>query len=205
MADPHHSGRTVGQAGPALSHKLDLGGIEIHAVDEQHVWPQKSRVGKVFHDGFAVALEIDKQLLICQPHSLADGIDDPTVGRQAVDWTAEHAVDLVDELLGKKWDRRKDDFSDETEVPAAEDAAIATCSCGSGIPVQTVHLDGQAVTLIALRVIFQQFREQGKVPGDGVARELLNLVKVYNPVPAEQEANYLSVLEQEYTAFCARK
>ena len=90
--------------------------------------------------------------------------------------------------------------------PAAEEVepVEATCSCGSGIPVQKVNIDGQVVTLIALPAIFQQFREQGKVPGDGVTRELLDMVKIYNAVPAEQEASYLSVLEQEYTAFCAK-
>ena len=61
------------------------------------------------------------------------------------------------------------------------------------------------VTLIALPAIFQQFREQGKVPGNGVTHELLNMVRIYNPVPAEQEASSLSVLEQECTAFCARQ
>ncbi|NTU61874.1 MAG: hypothetical protein HGB05_00370, partial [Chloroflexi bacterium] len=62
----------------------------------------------------------------------------------------------------------------------------------------------QVITLIALPAIFQQFHEQGKAPGDGVTRELLDLVKVYNSVPAEQEASYLSTLEREYTAYCAK-
>jgi len=60
------------------------------------------------------------------------------------------------------------------------------------------------VTLIALPAIFQQFREQGKAPGSEVSRELLEMVKIYNAVPAEQEANYLNVLEREYTAFWAK-
>jgi hypothetical protein len=124
-------------------------------------------------------------------------------GRQAVDWTAEHAVELIDELLGKQWDRRAGEFVGKT--PAAEEVAPveATCSCGSGIPVQKVDIDGQVVTLIALPTIFQQFREQGKAPGNDVARELLELVKIYNAVPIEQEASYLNVLEQEYATFCA--
>ena len=50
-------------------------------------------------------------------------------------------------------------------------------------------LDDQEVTLIALPAIFRQFREQGKAPGRGVMRELLDMVKIYNVVPAEQEAN----------------
>ena len=38
----------------------------------------------------------------------------------------------------------------------------ATCSCGSGIPVQNIHVNGQTVTLIALPLIFQHFYEAGK-------------------------------------------
>ena len=125
-------------------------------------------------------------------------------GRELVNVIADRTAQVVDELLGKKWDRRAGEFVGET--PAVEEAELveATCACGSGIPVQTVKIDGQAVTLIALPAIFQQFREQGKTPGDSARRELLDMVKIYNAVPAEQEASYLSVLEQEYTAFCAR-
>ena len=126
------------------------------------------------------------------------------VGRQAVDWTAEHAVELIDELLGKRWDRRAGEFVGETPAVEAVEPGEATCSCGSGIPVQKVNIDGQAVTLIALPVIFQQFLDQNKVPGSDVARELLNMVKIYNAVPIEQEAGYLRMLELEYTAFFAR-
>ncbi len=127
------------------------------------------------------------------------------VGRQAVAWTAEHTVELIDELLGKQWDRRAGEFVGETPATKETEPVEATCSCGSGIPVQKVSIDGQVVTLIALPVIFQQFREQGKLPADSVARELLDLVKVYNPVPAEQESYYRVALEREYAAFYARQ
>jgi hypothetical protein len=125
-------------------------------------------------------------------------------GRELVNRTADRTAHLVDELLGKQWDRRAGEFVGET--PAAEEVepVEATCSCGSGIPVQKVSIDGQVVTLIALPAIFQQFHEQGKAPGNDVTRELLNLIKVYNPVPAEQEATYLAALEREYTAYCAK-
>ena len=125
-------------------------------------------------------------------------------GKQLVDMTAERTAQWVDELLGRKWDRRAGEFIEET-LPVEETEPIeATCSCGSGIPVQKVNIDGQAVTLIALPAIFEQFHDMGKAPGDGVTRELLDMVKVYNVVPAEQEASYLSMLEREYTVFRAK-
>jgi uncharacterized metal-binding protein len=127
------------------------------------------------------------------------------MGVEAVDWTAEHVVELIDELLGKPWDRRAGEFVGETPTVDAAEPVEATCSCGSGIPVQKVNIAGQVVTLIALPTIFQQFREQSKLLGSGVTRELLDMVKIYNPVPAEEEAIYLNALEREYVAFCAKE
>ena len=55
----------------------------------------------------------------------------------------------------------------------------ATCSCGSGIPIQKVQIDGQEVTLIALPLIFEQFRAEGKqsseASGTGIAGGSQNL------------------------------
>jgi hypothetical protein len=126
-------------------------------------------------------------------------------GRELVNLTADRIAQLVDELLGKRWNRRAGEFSGETPATKEVESVEATCSCGSGVPVQTVNIDGQAVTLIALPAIFQQFREQSKAPGSGVTRELLDMVKIYNPVPVEQEASYLDVLEREYAAYCAKE
>ena len=126
-------------------------------------------------------------------------------GRELVNVTADRTATLVDQLLGKKWDRHVGEFIGETKTGAAPELIEATCSCGSGIPVQKVNIDGQVVTLIALPAIFQQFRDADKHPDGGMMRELLEAVKIYNPVPAEQEASYLTVLEQEYAAFCAKE
>ena len=125
-------------------------------------------------------------------------------GRELVNATADRTAHLVDELLGKQWDRRAGEFIGETPAVEKVEPVEATCSCGSGIPVQTVTIDGQAVTLIALPAIFQQFREQGKLPSDGVTRELLDMVRIYNVVPAEQEASYLSILEREYVLYLTK-
>jgi hypothetical protein len=125
-------------------------------------------------------------------------------GRELVNATADRTAQLVDELLGRQWDRRAGEFVGEAASAEEVEPVEATCSCGSGIPVQKVNIDGQVITLIALPALFQQFHEQGKLPGDGVTRELLEMVRVYNPVPAEQEASYLSMLAREYAAFCAK-
>ena len=122
-------------------------------------------------------------------------------GRQAAEATAGRVAELVDELLGKRWSRRTGTFVEETAIPETQEPVEATCSCGSGIPIQKVLIDGQTVTLMALPLIFQQFREAGKAPSEGLARELLDTVRVYNPVPAGEDEAYAMALLREYTAF----
>ena len=127
-------------------------------------------------------------------------------GFQAVDAAAERMAVLVDELLEKKWDRQTGTFV-ELQVATAslestdETEKVAACSCGSGIPVQTLQIDSQEITLIALPLIFEQFRETGKLPSDAIACELLVTVKLYNPVPEGADGQYQIALLQAYAAF----
>ena len=127
-------------------------------------------------------------------------------GLQAVEATAHHMAFMVDDLLGKRWSRRQGTFLEDEETAEAEDSSkTATCACGSGIPIQTVTINGQEVTLIALPVLFEQFQEAGKPPTAETAGTLLDQVKIYNQVPEELEAVYLDVLQQEYYDFCTEK
>lgn len=128
-------------------------------------------------------------------------------GHQAVEATAERVASLVDELLGKSWSRRRGDFAELEPIPvlAAQEPVIATCSCGSGIPIQTVIINGQPVTLTALPLIFDQYRQAGKPPTQATAIELLESIKVYNPVPAGAEDSYRQTMLNEYKAFLERE
>ncbi len=126
-------------------------------------------------------------------------------GLQAVDATAQKVADMVDELLGKRWDRRAGEFVELKVHTEPQEPVVATCSCGSGIPIQKVEINGQNVTLVALPVIFQNFREAGKTLSDGVLRELLDMVKIYNPVSAAEEEAYTAALAREYSAYCERQ
>ncbi len=148
-------------------------------------------------------------------------------GQQAVEASAGRVAELVDELLGRKWSRREGAFVDEqAPEPEPQDVEFAeqtpsevgkanlhvvqqevqaSCACGSGIPVQQVAVDGQTVTLVALPLIFEQFRQAGKAPDDGVAREMLDVVRVYNPIPAGEEQAYLAAIAREYRAFCEKE
>jgi hypothetical protein len=125
-------------------------------------------------------------------------------GQQAVEATAGQAAGLVDELLQKHWNRTAGAV-EETGMPVVQTAVQATCSCGSGIPVQDIVVNGQTVTLIALPLIFQQLHEAGKPTSPEIARELLETVKVYNPIPPGEEEAYAAALSREYAAFCEQQ
>lgn len=128
-------------------------------------------------------------------------------GLRAVDAVAERVAGLVDELLGKPIGRPAEAVAEPAEVsePKEEKAVVATCSCGSGIPVQKVAVNGRGVTFIALPAIFQQFHQAGKAPGDGTVHELLEVVKIYNPIPDDEEEAYKEALSREYAAFCEKQ
>jgi uncharacterized metal-binding protein len=130
-------------------------------------------------------------------------------GQKAVVLTADRIASKVDELLQKKWSQRADKIMEveiTPEVVAEQQESVeATCSCGSGIPVRNVMIEGQQVSFIALPPIFEQFCQAGKQPVDGIARELLDAVRIYNPIPDGAEEIYAEYLLREFTAYCAEK
>ena len=121
-------------------------------------------------------------------------------GQEAVEATAGRVSELVDELLHKHWNCTKGAVED-----IVSEAVQATCSCGSGIPVQDIIVNGQTVTLIALPLIFQQFHDSGKIASPDTSRELLETVKIYNPIPPGEDDAYAVALLQEYAAFCEQQ
>jgi hypothetical protein len=124
-------------------------------------------------------------------------------GEKAVEVTAARLATLVDQALGK-----------EAGAPPSREAAgrepegeqrEATCSCGSGVPVTKVSIDGQTVELVALPLIFRQFREAGRGQDGEAMRELFETVKIYNAVPAEAEGSYREAVVRAYAAFCEKE
>ncbi|MFZ2095998.1 MAG: putative zinc-binding protein [Anaerolineales bacterium] len=124
-------------------------------------------------------------------------------GLQAVEVTAEKITDYVDILLGKHWERRPGKFRqlETINVPPVEFAQepnIATCACGSGIPVQTLIISGKEVTLVGLPLILQQFTEAEKAPNEANIDELFKTIKIYNQIPAEEESGYREGISKAY-------
>jgi uncharacterized metal-binding protein len=158
----------------------------------------------------AAGVVVDDMARLMGFSQLGSGRSLNAAGWQTVDAVAGQVASQVDALLDLGWDRRKGRAAESEPEPAlseaqGSEAKIATCSCGSGIPVQKVQVDGQEVTFIALPLIFALFRDEGKLPGDGAAAELMQTVKIYNPIPEGQEADYTEAVMREYAAFCQEK
>jgi uncharacterized metal-binding protein len=124
-------------------------------------------------------------------------------GQKAVEVTAERLAALVDQVLGK-----------EAGIAPAVEAAVsarqgaereAACSCGAGAAVTKLTIEGRAVELVALPLIFRNFQERRRGQDEDTARELFETIKIYNAVPPEAEASYREAVRREYAAFCRKE
>jgi uncharacterized metal-binding protein len=124
-------------------------------------------------------------------------------GQKAVEVTGERLAALVDQTLGKEaGTSAKAELS--ASAPHGEEPEVA-CSCGSGVAVTKLTINGQTVELVALPLIFRHFRDKGRGQDEEAARDLFETVKVYNAVPEEAEASYREVVLREYAAYCQRE
>jgi hypothetical protein len=122
-------------------------------------------------------------------------------GFQAIDAVAELVAEQVDNLLGKRWNRREGQLQPaEVEEPAKEEV-VATCACGSGIPIQKITVNDQVITLVALPLIFQNFQEEQKAPSESVLAEMMETVKIYNPVESGDEVAVRQAVAREYQVY----
>jgi uncharacterized metal-binding protein len=119
-------------------------------------------------------------------------------GMQAVDAAAEQVAEQVDELLGKGWNRREGKFFQPEGKAEAPQEVVATCSCGSGIPIQKIKVDGKEMTIVALPLIFQNFQEEKKQPSEPILAEIMAMVKVYNGIEPGDEPAVTRVIDREY-------
>jgi uncharacterized metal-binding protein len=118
-------------------------------------------------------------------------------GRRAVEATAERIALDVDALLSRNSTHGQ---AGTSRSETAEAPADATCACGSGIPVRTLTIEGEPVTIVGLAPILERLLEAGKPADDATRRELLELVKIYNAVPESREAAFADALIREYSA-----
>jgi uncharacterized metal-binding protein len=124
-------------------------------------------------------------------------------GQRAVDATSARVAEMVDSLLDRRWNRRMGAFADGSPTPAESEAAAgATCSCGAAIPTRRIEVKGRGVKFVGLPLIFQQLHEAGCRAEESFSGDLLEAVKIYNPIPTDAEADYARALLREYAAYC---
>lgn len=129
------------------------------------------------------------------------------VGKRAVEVSAQRVALEVDDILGKSWSRSRGIFS-VSENKAVEsgqnksgEVVQATCSCGSGIPVQEIQVGGKPLTLIGLPFMFETFASKSEPANEDTARALLEMVKIYNALNDVNEDALLAVLLAEYVVY----
>ncbi|MEL7625791.1 MAG: putative zinc-binding protein [Anaerolineaceae bacterium] len=119
-------------------------------------------------------------------------------GLTAVDLAAEQAAGQVDELLGKHWSRREGAFTQTNPKDEDSHEVTATCSCGSGIPVQLFEIDGRKFEIVALPLLFKTFSGQRKAPSDDTLKEIIAEVRIYNVIEPENETALIDKIDQAY-------
>ena len=119
-------------------------------------------------------------------------------GREAVNVTAERVTALVDKFLGPPKLTNINTAVPESRAPQTKSTG---CSCASAIPATQVNVNGTAVEFLGLPLIFERLHKLGRRPEDAAA-ELLEIVKVLNPVPRADEKSYRETIVREYAAFC---
>lgn len=133
----------------------------------------------------------------------------PTVNALAEVIAAE-----VDRLMATRWSRAEGKV---LEPEASEPAKVSSagCACGSGIPVTRVQVNGRAVEIMALDPILEMAYGQGlRAPlprseaGQSevdVPAQLMDTVRLYNTIPAGEDALYAEAVAIAWQGYCAGK
>jgi hypothetical protein len=109
--------------------------------------------------------------------------------RPAVNALAQAIATEVDRLMAVRWSRTEGAILEVEPAPAAG-VSTAACACGSGIPVTTVQVDGRAVQIMALEPILELAYNQGLRADGALPGQIMETVRLYNAVPAGEEALY---------------
>jgi uncharacterized metal-binding protein len=112
-------------------------------------------------------------------------------GERAADALAQEIAARVDRILGLTHEESPDAVATE-----GQDSIVASCSCGSGIPVMRLKIAGKLTEVVGLPVLMEQWRD-GNKPTD----ELFDAVKIYNAVPREMEEAYRTAVLNAYADY----
>jgi hypothetical protein len=123
--------------------------------------------------------------------------------RRAADVLAEAIAAEVDRLIAVRWSRSQGAILDAATSPQA--VSTAGCACGSGIPVTTVQLDDRSVQIMALAPILELAYGQGLRANGPMPDRIMQTVRVYNVIPAEDDVLWVQAVHLAWQEYCAGK
>ncbi len=115
-------------------------------------------------------------------------------GERAAAALAQDIAARVDRILGKG------EASPDAGVAEEQEGIVASCSCGSGIPVLRLNIAGKPVEIVGLPLLMEQWRDENKP-----ASALFDAVQVYNAVPHDLEDKYRTAVQRAFADFVGKE
>ncbi len=84
---------------------------------------------------------------------------------------------------------------------AGSDTGPGHCACSSPLPGGKLTIGSKTVEIPGLPLIFAQFAEKATITNSDQGAALLDLVKIYHPIPAKEQEAYKDALLAEYQKF----
>lgn len=125
--------------------------------------------------------------------------------RAGVAALAEAIAAAVDHLMAVRWSRTEGAILEAPAPTAPAAVSTSACACGSGIPVTTIAYEGRSIQILALEPILALAYDQGLRAGDAVSGQIIDTVRVYNAVPAGDEAAWEQAVGLAWRDFCTHK
>lgn len=114
----------------------------------------------------------------------------------------EHAVWIVAERIATEVDAL---MTTKPELePSSAAAAGACCSCGAPNQEGNLEISGKTVTINGLPLIFEHLRKKGLSPDKSCEAKLLETVRIYHFIGADEEPAYRDALRCAYRSYCQR-
>lgn len=114
------------------------------------------------------------------------------------------AVDLVADRLAQEVDAVLSTTKEGT-LDQVESHGESVCSCARPLPIGEIAVDGRAVRIAGLPLIFEQLAGSGLPPDSASGPRLLEVVKIYHPIAPVEEKRFEAALLEAYRAYCVKR
>lgn len=135
------------------------------------------------------------------PDILQGGIDGCHCSSRALTLEDTEAVWAVAERIAIEVDTVLAASDSGISESAESDAGQAHCACSSPLSGGKITVGDKLITIAGLPLIFEQCVERGVSADSEDGAVLLEAVKIYHPVAADEEAEYRDGLLQAYREF----